>query len=192
LAGIRWRYVIGVAAAVGAAVPFLWHFLHDYQRQRVLTFLNPERDPLGTGYHIIQAKIAVGSGGILGKGYLQGTQSHLQFLPEHATDFIFGVVGEEFGLLGALVLIAVLTYIVLRGLYISSQAQDTFSRLLAGSLSLTFFLSFFVNMGMVIGILPVVGVPLPLVSYGGSAMLTIMASFGIIMSMHTHRNLLGR
>jgi rod shape determining protein RodA len=192
LAGIRWRYVIGVAAAVGAAVPFLWHFLHDYQRQRVLTFLNPERDPMGTGYHIIQAKIAVGSGGILGKGYLQGTQSHLQFLPEHATDFIFGVVGEEFGLLGALVLIAVLTYIVLRGLYISSQAQDTFSRLLAGSLSLTFFLSFFVNMGMVIGILPVVGVPLPLVSYGGSAMLTIMASFGIIMSMHTHRNLLGR
>lgn len=192
LAGIRWRYVIGVAVAVGAAVPFLWHFLHDYQRQRVLTFLNPERDPMGTGYHIIQAKIAVGSGGILGKGYLEGTQSHLQFLPEHATDFIFGVVGEEFGLLGALVLIAILTYIVLRGLYISGQAQDTFSRLLAGSLSLTFFLSFFVNIGMVVGILPVVGVPLPLVSYGGSAMLTIMASFGIIMSMHTHRNLLGR
>jgi rod shape determining protein RodA len=192
LAGIRWRHVISLFIAVGCAAPLLWPFLHDYQRQRIQIFLNPELDPLDTGYHIIQSKIAVGSGGLWGKGYLHGTQSHLQFLPAHATDFIFGVVGEEFGFLGAILLIAVLCFIVLRGLYISSQAQDTFSRLLAGSLSLTFFLSFFVNMGMVTGILPVVGVPLPLISYGGSAMLTIMAGFGVIMSIHTHRNLLGR
>lgn len=192
LAGIRWYQVLLLLITVACAAPFLWHFLHDYQQQRVLTFLDPERDPLKTGYHIIQSKIAIGSGGLWGKGYLQGTQSHLQFLPEHATDFIFGVVGEEFGLFGAILLIIALMFIVLRGLYISAQAQDTFSRLLAGSLSLTFFLSFFVNIGMVTGILPVVGVPLPLVSYGGSAMLTIMAGFGIMMSIHTHRNLLGR
>ncbi len=192
LAGIRWRYVIALLIVVGGAAPFLWHFLHDYQRQRVLTFLDPESNPLSTGYHIIQSKIAIGSGGFWGKGYLHGTQSHLQFLPEHATDFIFGVVGEELGLVGGIALITVLTLIVLRGLYISSQAQDTFTRLLAGSLSLTFFLSFFVNIGMVTGLLPVVGVPLPLVSYGGSAMLTFMAGFGIIMSIHTHRNLLGK
>lgn len=192
LAGIRLWHILLLLLTTGCAAPFLWHFLHDYQRQRVLTFLNPEADPLGAGYHIIQSKIAVGSGGLWGKGYLQGTQSHLRFLPEHATDFIFGVVGEEFGLIGAILLIATLTFIVLRGLYISSQAQDTFSRLLAGSLSLTFFLSFFVNIGMVTGILPVVGMPLPLISYGGSAMLTIMAGFGIMMSIQTHRNLLGR
>ncbi len=192
LAGIRWRHVILILVSLGCMTPFLWHFLHDYQRQRILTFLQPESDPLNTGYHIMQSKIAIGSGGIWGKGYLNGTQSHLQFLPEHATDFIFGVVGEEFGLIGSLALIATLTFIVIRGLYISSQAQDTFSRLLAGSLSLTFFLSFFVNIGMVTGILPVVGVPLPLISYGGSAMITIMAGFGIIMSIHTHRNLLTR
>ncbi len=192
LAGISRRYVTIACMLLGCAAPFLWHFLHDYQRQRVLTFLNPELDPLGGGYHIIQSKIAVGSGGVWGKGYLAGTQSHLQFLPEHTTDFIFGVVGEEFGLLGATLLMLGLTFIVLRGLYISSQAQDTFSRLLAGSLSLTFFLSFFINMGMVTGILPVVGVPLPLISYGGSAMLTIMAGLGMMMSIHTHRNLLGR
>jgi rod shape determining protein RodA len=192
LAGLRWRTIIGVAISAAACAPLLWHFLHDYQRQRVLTFLDPERDPLDAGYHIIQSKIAIGSGGLFGKGYLQGTQSHLQFLPEHATDFIFAVCGEELGLMGSLALIAVLIFIVLRGLYISAQAQDTYSRLLAGSLSLTFFLSFFVNMGMVSGILPVVGVPLPLVSYGGSSMLTIMVGFGIIMSIHTHRKLLRR
>ncbi|HVV67788.1 MAG TPA: rod shape-determining protein RodA [Gammaproteobacteria bacterium] len=192
LAGIRWRYVIILVLMIAASAPFLWHFLHDYQRQRVLTFLDPERDPLGTGYHIIQSKIAIGSGGIFGKGYLQGTQSHLQFLPEHATDFIFGVCGEEFGLIGSVLLILLMTFVALRGLYISTQAQDTFSRLLAGSLSLTFFLSCFVNMGMVTGLLPVVGVPLPLISYGGSAMITIMIGFGIIMSIHTHRKLLGR
>ncbi len=191
LAGIRWRYVLVVLVVVGACVPVLWHFLHDYQRQRVMTFVNPESDPLGAGYHIIQSKIAVGSGGVFGKGYLQGSQSHLQFLPEDTTDFIFGVSGEEFGLIGSIFIILLMTWVVLRGLYISTQAQDTFSRLLAGALSLTFFLSFFVNMGMVTGILPVVGVPLPLVSYGGSAMVTIMAGFGIVMSIHTHRKLLG-
>ncbi len=192
LAGIRWRYVIILVIIVSASAPFLWHFLHDYQRQRVLTFLDPERDPLGTGYHIIQSKIAIGSGGVFGKGYLQGTQSHLQFLPEHATDFIFAVCGEELGLIGSSLLILLMTYVALRGLYISTQAQDTFSRLLAGSLSLTFFLSSFVNMGMVTGLMPVVGVPLPLISYGGSSMVTIMIGFGIIMSIHTHRKLLGR
>ncbi|MFT3741218.1 MAG: rod shape-determining protein RodA [Gammaproteobacteria bacterium] len=192
LSGVLLRYFLGLLILVSAVAPFLWHFLHDYQRQRVLTFLNPENDPLGSGYHIIQSKIAVGSGGIFGKGYLHGTQSHLQFLPEHATDFIFAVLGEEWGLIGSIVLILLLTYIVLRGLYISAQAQDTFARLVAGSLSLTFFLSFFVNMGMVTGILPVVGVPLPLISYGGSSMLTLMAGFGIIMSIQTHRKLLGR
>jgi rod shape determining protein RodA len=192
LAGIQWRYVIALAILAGSAAPVLWHFLHDYQQQRVLTFLNPGLDPLGDGYHIIQSKIAIGSGGVFGKGYLEGTQSHLRFLPEHATDFIFAVVGEELGLFGGLILIAMLMYIVLRGLYISVQAQDTFSRLLAGSLSLTFFLSFFVNIGMVTGILPVVGLPLPLISYGGSSMLTVMAGFGMIMSIHTHRTLLGR
>lgn len=192
LAGIRLLHIIVFLITISCAAPFLWSLLHDYQRQRVLTFLNPEADPLSKGYHIIQSKIAVGSGGIWGKGYLHGTQSHLQFLPEHTTDFIFGVLGEEFGLIGAILLMSVLTFIVLRGLYISSQAQDTFSRLLGGSLSLTFFLSFFVNIGMVTGIVPVVGMPLPLISYGGSAMLTIMAGFGIMMSIHTHRNLLGR
>lgn len=191
LAGIRWRYVLILVLITGACVPVLWHFLHDYQRQRVMTFINPESDPLGSGYHIIQSKIAVGSGGMFGKGYLQGSQSHLQFLPEHTTDFIFGVCGEEFGLIGSILLILLMTWVVLRGLYISTQAQDTFSRLLSGALSLTFFLSFFVNMGMVTGILPVVGVPLPLISYGGSAMVTIMAGFGIVMSIHTHRKLLG-
>lgn len=192
LAGLRWHIMILILVAVTVSVPFLWHHLHDYQQNRVLTFLDPEHDPLGKGYHIIQSKIAIGSGGVYGKGYLHGTQSHLQFLPEHETDFIFAVSGEEFGLVGNLILIAVFTFVVLRGLYISTQAQDTFSRLVAGSLSLTFFLSFFINMGMVSGMLPVVGVPLPLFSYGGSSMMTVMAGFGIIMSMHTHRKLLGR
>lgn len=192
LSGLKFRWIIFILLVVSVSVPFLWRHLHDYQQERVLTFLNPERDPLGAGYHIIQSKIAIGSGGVFGKGYLQGTQSHLQFLPEHETDFIFAVSGEEFGLVGNLVLILAFTLVVLRGLYISTQAQDTFSRLVAGSLSLTFFLSFFVNMGMVSGLLPVAGVPLPLISYGGSSMLTIMAGFGIIMSVYSHRKLLGR
>ncbi|QLH43735.1 MAG: rod shape-determining protein RodA [Coxiellaceae bacterium] len=190
LAGISWRLVLSLFLVGVVCTPIVWRFLHDYQKQRVLTFFDPERDPMGTGYHIIQSKIAIGSGGIFGKGYLHGTQSHLQFLPEHATDFIFAVLGEEFGFVGAIAILAVFLIIVIRCLYISSQAQDTFTRLLTGSLSLTFFFSFFVNIGMVSGILPVVGVPLPLVSYGGTSMVTILAGFGVIMSIHTHRKLL--
>lgn len=190
LSGIGWRIMIALAALGAAGLPILWYAMHDYQRQRVLTFLNPESDPLGAGYHIIQSKIAIGSGGVFGKGFLQGTQSHLNFLPEHATDFIFAVCGEEFGLIGGVVLITAFMLIIARGLYISMQAQDTFTRLVAGGLSMTFFFSVFINIGMVTGILPVVGVPLPLVSYGGTSMVTLMASFGIIMSIHTHRKLL--
>lgn len=192
LAGISWRLVGGSVISLAIILPIIWHFLHDYQKNRILTFLNPEKDPLGTGYHIIQSKIAIGSGGFFGKGWLEGTQTHLQFLPEHSTDFIFAVCGEELGFIGCLLLISIFAYIVGRGLYISRNAQDTFSRLLAGSLSLTFFLSFFVNVGMVIGILPVVGLPLPLISYGGSSLVTLMAGFGIIMSISTHRKLLSR
>lgn len=192
LSGLRWGYILTMLLAIGLCVPAAWHFLHDYQRDRVLTFLNPERDPMGTGYHIIQSKIAIGSGGLLGKGYLHGTQSHLQFLPEHSTDFIFAVTGEELGLIGCLILVVLYLYVISRCLWISHLAQDTFGRLVAGSLTLTFFLSFFINMGMVTGILPVVGLPLPLISYGGTAMVTILAGFGIIMSIHTHRNLVGR
>jgi rod shape determining protein RodA len=190
LAGVRWRMILGALAAAGAALPALWYLMHDYQRQRVLTFLNPESDPLGAGYHIIQSKIAIGSGGIYGKGWLNGTQSQLDFLPERHTDFIFAVLAEEFGLTGALLLLALYLFVIYRGLYIASQAQDTFSRLLAGSLTLVFFVYLFVNTGMVTGLLPVVGVPLPLVSYGGTSLVTLMAGFGILMSIHTHRKLL--
>lgn len=189
LAGLRWRYILVGLATVAAIAPVAWHYMHDYQQQRVLTFLDPESDPLGSGYHIIQSKIAIGSGGLFGKGWLHGTQSHLQFLPEHATDFIFGVVGEEFGLVGCLILITTYLFIVGRCIYISIQAQDTFSRLLSGSIAMIFFVSAFVNIGMVTGILPVVGLPLPLVSYGGTSMVTLIASFGIMMSIHTHRRL---
>lgn len=191
LAGIRGRYLIGLAALAAISVPVIWHFMHDYQRQRVWTFLNPEHDPLGSGYHIIQSKIAIGSGGLFGKGWFNGTQSHLQFLPEHSTDFIFAVSGEEFGLLGAIILLSLYIAVVSRGLYISIQAQDTFSRLLAGGLSFTFFISALVNIGMVTGVFPVAGVPLPLVSYGGTSFITLIASFGILMSIHTHRKLIG-
>ncbi len=190
LAGIRWRFIAGCSLVSAACLPVLWHFMHDYQKQRVLIFLNPERDPLGSGYHIIQSKIAIGSGGFLGKGWLQGTQAHLQFLPEHTTDFIFALCAEEFGFIGCFLLLLLALSIVCRCLYISVQAQDTFSRLLAGGLSLSFFSGIFVNIGMVTGILPVVGLPLPLVSYGGTTMITVMASFGVIMSIHTHRKLL--
>lgn len=189
LSGISWRFIATVALIVVASTPILWHFMHGYQHDRVLTFLNPERDPLGAGYHIIQSKIAIGSGGLFGKGWLNGTQSHLSFLPEHATDFIFAVAGEELGLLGCVTLIILLMTMTVRGLYISTIAQDTFSRLIAGSLSLTFFIQFFVNIGMVTGLLPVVGIPLPLVSYGGTSMVAVMAGFGMIMSVHTHRKL---
>lgn len=190
LAGLRFRMILTLAGMALGALPLLWHFMRDYQRQRVLTLLNPESDPLGSGYHIIQSKIAIGSGGVFGKGWLNGSQAKLEFLPESSTDFIFAVLGEEFGLMGQLVLILLYLFIVARGLYIASQGQDTFSRLLAGSISLTFFVYFFVNMGMVSGLLPVVGVPLPLVSYGGTSMVTLMAGFGILMSIQTHRKLL--
>lgn len=189
LAGISWQFILSTITLISICVPFVWYILHDYQRQRVLTFLNPERDPLGKGYHIIQSKIAIGSGGVFGKGWLNGTQSNLQFLPEHSTDFIFAVCGEEFGFIGSVILITLFLLIVIRGIYITMHAQDTFTRLLAGSITFTFFVSFFINMGMVTGVLPVVGIPLPLVSYGGSSMVTIMASFGMLMSIQTHRKL---
>lgn len=188
--GISWRSVASVVGLLATAAPVLWYFLRDYQKQRVLTFLHPENDPLGAGYHIIQSKIAIGSGGLYGKGWLNGTQAHLDFLPEHSTDFIFAVLAEEFGFIGILLLLAIYFFIVARGLYIATEAQSSFNRLVAGSLVLTFFVYVFVNIGMVSGLLPVVGLPLPLVSYGGTSLVTMMAAFGILMSIHTHRRLL--
>jgi rod shape determining protein RodA len=190
LAGISWRLIAALGAVAAAAAPVVWYLMRDYQRQRVLTFLDPEKDPLGAGYHIIQSKIAIGSGGLFGKGWLNGTQSQLDFLPERHTDFIFAVLSEEFGLVGVLTLLALYLFIIGRGLFIATRAQDTFTRLLAGSLTLVFFVYLFVNTGMVSGLLPVVGVPLPLVSYGGTSLVTLMAGFGILMSIHTHRRLL--
>lgn len=190
LAGIGWRWLIVLLAALAAAGPLLWTLLHDYQRRRIITLFDPWSDPLGAGYHTIQSIIAVGSGGVNGKGWLNGSQSHLEFIPERSTDFIFAVFSEEFGFVGAALLIALYVFIVGRGLYIAFYAQDTFSRLIGGSLSLTFFFYVFVNIGMVSGTLPVVGVPLPLVSYGGTSMVTLMAGFGILMSIHTHRKLM--
>ena len=193
LSGMSWWIVGGIIVAGLAFLPILWFFLmHDYQRTRVLTLLDPEKDPLGAGYHIIQSKIAIGSGGLWGKGWLQGTQSQLEFLPERHTDFIFAVIGEEFGLIGSLCLLAMYIYIIGRGLVIASRAQTSFARLLAGSITLTFFVYIFVNIGMVSGILPVVGVPLPLISYGGTSMLTLMIGFGILMSINTHRRFIDR
>ncbi len=189
-AGLSWRFILSIGAIIASLTPIIWHFMRDYQRARVLTFLDPEADPLGRGYHIIQSKIAIGSGGIYGKGWQGSTQAQLDFLPESSTDFIFAVFAEEFGLSGCLVLIALYIVIISRCLYISVQAQDSFSRLLAGSLSFTFFVYVFVNIGMVIGILPVVGVPLPLISYGGTSMVTLLAGFGILMSIHTHKKFL--
>ena len=190
LSGISWR-IIGITALLGACVaPLMWFFgMHDYQRQRILTFINPESDPLGTGYHIIQSMIAIGSGGLYGKGWLNGTQSQLEFIPERSTDFIFAVFAEEFGFFGIVLLLAIYLFIILRCLYIANQAQDSFTRLLAGSLSLTFFVYVAVNIGMVSGLLPVVGVPLPLISYGGTSMITLMTGFGMLMSIQTHRKL---
>ena len=190
LANLSWRFLAAVTTFLVIAAPVLWHFLHAYQQQRILTFINPERDPLGSGYHIIQSKIAIGSGMIFGKGWLQGTQSHLQFLPEHTTDFIFAVCGEEFGLLGCLLLFLLYAVITYRGMHIAKRAPDTFTRLLASGISLSFFLAAFINMGMVMGIIPVVGVPLPLVSYGGSSIVITLACFGVLMSIHTHERLL--
>lgn len=187
LAGIRFKVVLLIALLIGSAVPVVWHVMHDYQKQRIYTLLDPEQDPLGSGYHIIQSKIAIGSGGLMGKGWQNGSQSHLNFLPEHATDFIFAVNGEEFGFAGGFIVILLIVLISLRSLSIASNAQTTFTRLLAASLAMSFFFSGFVNIGMVMGILPVVGIPLPLVSYGGTAMVTFLASFGILMSISTHR-----
>lgn len=190
LAGLRWRVMVTVLMAVLAMIPVFWLFLmREYQKQRVLTLFDPERDPLGAGYHIIQSTIAIGSGGVFGKGWLNGTQSQLDFLPERHTDFIFAVFAEEFGLIGVLQLMALYLFIIGRGLYIAVNAQDTYGRLLAGSLTLTFFVYVFVNIGMVSGLMPVVGLPLPLVSYGGTSMVTLMAAFGILMSIRTHRKL---
>ncbi|MCS2609405.1 rod shape-determining protein RodA [Halomonas dongshanensis] len=192
LAGLSWRLIGSLAVLAGAALPLLWMNMHNYQRQRVLTFLNPESDPLGSGWNIIQSTTAIGSGGLWGKGWLEGTQSQLEFLPERHTDFIIAVLGEEFGLVGMLALLTLYIVIVGRGLWLATSAQETFSRLVAGCIILTFFIYVFVNVGMVSGILPVVGVPLPLVSYGGTSSVTLMAGFGILMSLHAHRRLLPR
>jgi len=187
---IRVMLLMGMLSIPGAWL--LWSFMQDYQKQRVLTLLNPNSDPLGAGYNIIQSKIAIGSGGLFGKGWTNGSQAQLEFLPERDTDFIFAVIGEEFGLLGVLSLLGLYMFVVARGLYIAAQARDTYTRLLAGSISLTFFVYVFVNTAMVTGLVPVVGIPLPLVSYGGTSMVTLMAGFGILMSIHTHRKLLPR
>ena len=190
LAGISWKWMVALAVMLGAAGPLLWTMLYDYQRTRIVTLFDPWSDPLGAGYHTIQSVIAVGSGGLNGKGWLNGSQSQLEFIPERSTDFIFAVFSEEFGFLGSVLLISLYFFIVGRGLYIAFYAQDTFSRLIGGALALTFFFYVFVNIGMVAGTLPVVGVPLPLLSYGGTSMVTLMAGFGILMSIHTHRKLM--
>ncbi|WP_114766451.1 rod shape-determining protein RodA [Vibrio rhodolitus] len=188
LAGISWKIIFAAVVGLGAFLPVLWFFLmREYQKVRVRTLFNPESDPLGAGYHIIQSKIAIGSGGVAGKGWLQGTQSQLEFLPERHTDFIFAVIAEEWGLIGILILLCLYLFIIGRGLVLASRAQTAFGRMIAGSIVLSFFVYVFVNIGMVSGILPVVGVPLPLISYGGTSMVTLMAGFGILMSIHTHR-----
>ena len=190
LAGLPWWF-LGLSFLSGAAIaPIAWHFLHDYQQQRILTLINPEADPLGTGWNIIQSKTAIGSGGLSGKGWLNGTQAHLDFLPEGHTDFIIATYSEEFGLIGIIALLTLYSAILIRCLYIATTTTDSYSRLLAGAISLSFFVYVFVNAGMVSGILPVVGVPLPFISYGGTAMLTLLSGFGILMSIHTHKKLL--
>lgn len=187
IGGLSWRLILLVIAGAAALAPALWYGMRDYQRQRVLTFLDPSSDPLGAGYHTIQSQIAIGSGGLYGKGWLNGTQSHLEFLPERHTDFIFAVIGEELGLAGILALLILYLFIIYRGLLIAASVRDTYGRLLAGGLSLVFFVYVFVNTGMVTGLLPVVGVPLPLVSYGGTSMVTLMAGFGMLMAIRTHQ-----
>ncbi|UQB41762.1 rod shape-determining protein RodA [Thiomicrospira microaerophila] len=189
-AGLPWKIIVGALFSVAIAIPVVWNFLHAYQKQRVLTFLDPESDPLGAGYHIIQSKIAIGSGGLEGKGFMGSTQAHLEFLPESTTDFIFSVFAEEFGLIGVILLLTLYSLVLLRGLYIAYRAQEAFSRLVAASLTMTLFIYVSVNIGMVSGLLPVVGLPLPLISYGGSSMVTLMISFGILMSIHTHKKML--
>jgi rod shape determining protein RodA len=189
LAGLSWKILLGLAAAAAGSLPLLWSVMHDYQRQRVLTLLDPNEDPLGAGYHTIQATIALGSGGFFGKGWLRGTQAHLDFLPERSTDFIFAVFSEEFGLFGNLVLVTLFLFVIGRGLFITYNASTLFTRLVAGAITLTFFTYVFVNMGMVSGLLPVVGVPLPLISYGGTSLVSILFAMGILMSIHTHKRL---
>jgi len=191
LGGLPWYYMLGGVALAGAAVPLVWSVLHDYQRQRVLTLLDPQSDALGAGYHIIQSQIAIGSGGVFGKGWTNGSQAQLEFLPERSTDFIFAVIGEELGLLGLLAFLACYLFIICRALYMAAQCRDAFARLLCGSIALTFFVYVFVNAGMVTGLLPVVGVPLPLVSYGGTSLVTLLASFGMLMSLYSSRKLVG-
>ena len=190
LAGLPVRVMLGLAVLSVPGAMVLWNFMQDYQKQRVLTLLDPDSDPLGAGYNIIQSKIAIGSGGLFGKGWTNGSQAQLEYLPERDTDFIFAVMGEELGLLGVLALLCLYVFVIGRGLYIAMQAPDTYSRLLAGSISLTFFVYVFVNTAMVTGLIPVVGVPLPLVSFGGTSMVTLLAGFGILMSIHSHRKLL--
>ena len=188
LAGVRlWIFGAGILAGL-ATVPFAWHYLHDYQRERILTFLNPERDPLGAGYHILQSKIALGSGGMFGKGFMQGTQSHLNFLPEMQTDFIFTSLAEEFGLVGALGLLALYVCMLAYAVAIALRSRSQFGRLLGMGIAATFFVYFFINIAMVTGLVPIVGVPLPLVSYGGTAMVTILVGFGLVMSVYIHRD----
>lgn len=190
LSGLSWKFIAAFSAITAAALPLVWSQMHSYQRQRVVSFMNPESDPLGAGYHSIQSMIAVGSGGFFGKGWLDSSQAHLGYLPESKTDFVFAVFAEEFGLLGTILLFSLYLFVIGRGMLISYNAQDTYSRLLAGSLIMTFFLYFVVNIGMVTGLLPVVGVPLPLISHGGSSLVTLMAGFGILMSIQSHRKIL--
>ncbi|WP_457912695.1 rod shape-determining protein RodA [Candidatus Pseudomonas adelgestsugas] len=191
MGGLRWCWILSVlAVSILVAIVMWFFFMHEYQKQRILTFLNPESDPLGTGWNIIQSKVAIGSGGVFGKGWLLGTQSHLNFLPESHTDFIIAVMGEEFGFFGICTLLLIYLLLISRGLVITAKAQTLFGKLLAGSLTMTFFVYVFVNIGMVSGLLPVVGVPLPLISYGGTSLVTLLSAFGILMSIHTHRKLI--
>jgi rod shape determining protein RodA len=187
LSGMAWWRIGVLLGAVGAAIPLAWHFMHEYQRDRVRTLLNPESDPLGNGWHIIQSQIAVGSGGVFGKGWQHSTQSRLDFLPEHTTDFIFAVFSEEFGLVGVAAIVTLYAFIIGRCLWIAMEARDTYSRLLAGAIGMSFFVYVFVNGGMVAGMLPVVGVPMPLVSYGGTSAVSLLTGFGVLMSIHAHR-----
>ncbi|MEN9868987.1 MAG: Rod shape-determining protein rodA, partial [Pseudomonadota bacterium] len=190
LAGLSWKMILGILVSLAASLPIIWPRLHDYQRERVMTLIDPTSDPLGKGFHIIQSTIAIGSGGVTGKGWLKGTQAHLEFIPERTTDFIFAVFSEEFGLVGIAILILLYVLLIMRGLMIAARAPNFFSRLLAGSITLIFFTYAFVNMGMVSGILPVVGVPLPFISYGGTAFVILGLGVGILMSIHRHRKLM--
>lgn len=191
LAGLRWRLIIGLSTALAAAAPLIWINLHEYQQDRIRTFLDPESDPLGEGWNIIQSKIAVGSGGLSGKGWLEGSQSHLEFLPEPHTDFIFSVLAEEFGFIGVTAVLALYAAIILRAMFLAGQCRDPFGRLLAGAMVFMFFVYVAVNVGMVSGVLPVVGVPLPLVSYGGTSAVTLLAGFGLVMGLYSRRRFMG-